>query len=317
MSRSIAELKVALAEVAKLAGSIPGGRSAFSELITEIVDVNHLSLDVFETFMSVARLNPGDYLTRKIRKGKFKARTMVPGAQHLTDAVIYNSQFNYVFDRLICGAHMNLWEVRSGEMGTIEELRRELRADLIDEIVSRGFNLLTTVWSAANTPSNFTDATVGGLTATVLDAAVENVIEKSGSVRSIVGTRKALNKAYGFAGYREFVLSDNTTRVALPIETVLAERFNTGRVSSYNGNALVELTQVLENRLPSINRKLIRDDVVLVIGADAGKVVLYGEPEDQEHTDTSRQPADYQIHMWQQYAMLVDRPEQIHVIKVA
>jgi len=310
------ELKLAVAEAAKTIAVTPG-KSAYAELITELVQPNHLTYDILRDVFPVERRNPGDYMTRRIRKGKFRARTMVPGTQHLTDAVIYNNQFAYLFDRLICGTSANLMEVRRGELGTLDDIQRELKADLVDEVVSKMFNLLTTVWSATNTPSNYTNATSTGLTATVLDAAMENVIEKSGDIKAILGTRRALLNLFGFAGYKEFVLSDGTTRVALRMEEVLLERYKTGKISSYNGTPVVILPQIQENRLPLIDRKLIRDDVVLVIGNDPGNLVLFGDVEDQEHTDTSKQPADYAYWAWQAYGLLVDRPEQIHVIETA
>lgn len=239
------------------------------------------------------------------------------GSQHLTDATVYNHQFTYMFDSLIAGTSMNMLEVQRGELGTIDEIKRNVRADLVDETVSRVFNLLTTVWSASNTPSNYIDASSTGLTSTVLDTAMENTIEKVGNVRGIVGTRKALLPLYTFAGFKDVLLADGSTRQALPLDEVLLERWRTGRVSSYNGAPVIDMPQIIANSLPTINRKLIRDDIVMVIGDDAGEIVSYGAPVDQEHVDTSKQPPDWQYHTWQSWGILVDRPEAITLIKVS
>lgn len=312
------ELTKAVAECAKTAGSIPGGKSAYAELVTSLVEPRHITFEVFKLFMKTVNRNPGDYTARKIRKGRFRARTMVPGAQHLTDAVIYNSQFAYQFDRLIAGASMNLMEIQNGELGTLENIKSEVQKDLIDESVSRVFNLLTTVWNSTNTPSNYVNAISTGLTATVLDTAVENLIEKAGNVSAIVGTRRALYNLYSFAGYREVAPTGANTNGIMPIDNVLLERFNTGRVSTYNGIQLVEIPQILENRLPTINRKLVRDDVVLLLGGDTvGEIVLFGNPQTQEHMDMTKQPADWVYHTWQEWGILVDRPEYMSVIEVA
>jgi len=312
------ELTKAVAEAAKTAGTVQGGRSAFAELITSLIEPKHISFEVFSLFMKTVNRNPGDYTARKIRKGRFRARTMVPGAQHLTDAVIYNSQFAYQFDRLIAGASLNLMEIRNGELGTLENIQSEVRKDLIDECVSRIFNLLTTVWNSTNTPNNYVNAISTGLTASVLDNSIENLIEKAGNVSAIVGTRRALYPLYSFAGYREIAPAGANTNGIMPIDSVLLERFNTGRVSTYNGIQLVEMPQILENRLPTINRKLVRDDVVLLLGGDTvGEIVLFGDPQSQEYTDMTKQPADYVYHTWQEWGILVDRPEFMSVIEVA
>jgi hypothetical protein len=310
------ELQKRVAEVAKHAGSA-NGKTAFSELITELVQPRHLSYELLRSFMPVVERKPGDYFARKIRKGRFRARTMVPGAQHLTDAMIYNAQFAYVTDRLIAGTSMNIMEVRNGELGTVDQIKDEVRKDLTDEIISKVFNLLTTVWNATNTPLNYVNATGTGLTATVLDAAIENLIEKAGNVNAIIGTRRAVYNLFNFAGYREVTPTGANTNGIMPLQEILMERFNTGTVSMYNGTPVIIMPQILDNRLPTINRKLVRDDTVLLLGDTPGEIVLFGDPEDQEHLDTTKQPADWIYHTWQQYGLLVDRPEYMTVIEVA
>lgn len=308
------QLQKEVAQRAVLAGS---GNKAYAELITTLVQPNHITLDIFSAFMPAVTRKEGDYFARKIRKGRFRARTMVPGANHLTDALIYNAQFQYVFDRLIAGTSMNMMEVQKGELGTLEEIQREVRADLIDEVCSRVFNLLTSVWNATNTPLNYVNASSTGLTGTSLDTGMENTIEKAGNVQAIIGTRRALLPLYTFAGYREVTPTGANTNGILPIDSVLLERFKTGSVSMYNGTRVIEIPQILENRLPTINRKLIRDDVVLLVGSNPGEIVLFGDPQDQEHIDTTKQPADYQYWTWQNFGLLIDRPEFMTVIKVA
>ena len=310
------QLKKAVAETAKSVRST-NGHSAYAELITELVQPRHLTLDVLESFLPVSTVQNGNYVARKMRKGRFRARSMVPGAQHLADVPVYAAQFANFFDRLIAGVTMNVLEIERGELGTLDELKREVRADLFDELVSKLFNMLGTVWSATNTPSNYINATSTGLTATVLDAAMENTIEYSGGIKAIVGTRRSLLNLYGFAAYKEFLLSDATTRVALRMEDVLLERYRTGKISSYNGAPIIEIPQVLEKRLPTINRKLVRDDLVIVVGEDAGKVLLMGDTQTQDHTDMTKQPPDYIYHAWQEWSMFIDRPEAITIIETA
>lgn len=305
------ELKRAVAERAATAGENKG----FAEIIREFVEPNHVTMEVFSAFLRTRQLNPGDQIARKIRRGRYRARTMVPGSQHLTDATTFNAMFTYMFDRLIAGTSMNLMEVRNGELGTVDEIKRNVRADLVDETVARVFNLMTTVWSASNTPSNYVDATSSGLTKTVLDSAIETVLDRVGNVRAIVGTRSALSPLYDFAGYIDVVLADSSTRQALPLDEILMERFNTNRVSRYRNVPVIEVPQIRANTLPTIDRKLVRDDMVLVIGEDVGEVVQYGAPEDQEHVDTSKQPADWQYHTWQAWGLLIDQPEGLVLIE--
>lgn len=313
--RTREELQKAVAEIASTAGE--PGKKAYAQLITELLQPNHITFDVFSAFLPVERYKPGDYVTRKVRKGRFRSRTMVMGASHLTDAMVYNNQFTYLFDQLIAGTSMNINEVRNGELGTLDEIKSEVKADLIDECVSKVWNVLTTVWNSTNTPLNYQDASSTGLTSTGLDYSLENLIEKAGNVNAIVGSRRALLPLYSFAGYKDVLLADNTTRKALWLGDVLMERFDTGRVSKYNGIPVIEIPQILENRLPIFNRKLVRDNIVMLMGQNAGRIALFGDPQEQEFTDYSKQPADYTYHTWQQWGILVDRPEYMGIIKVS
>ncbi len=310
------ELQKAYAEKAKTIGY--SARSAIAEMIVEMVQPNHVSLDVFSSFMPVEQLQPGDNITRRVRKGKYTPRTMVPGSVHLTDVTTLVDQYAYMFDRLIVGTNANLWEIQSGDIGTVDEMKSEMEKDLVDAIVGKVFTLLGTLWSTALTPNNYADASSGGLTATVLDAMIENIIDEAGSVKSIVGTRKALLPVYSFAGYKEYALTGtNTDAVGLPIVDKLNEFANTNRVSSYHGVTLVELPNTRSHRLPDFQRKLLDTTKVLVIGDNPGKIALMGGFETQDFTDMRTQPANYVLHGWQAYAMLVDMAENIGVIRVA
>jgi hypothetical protein len=307
------QLKKAVAEVAKTAGK-SNGQSAFAELIMEIIEPTHLSLDLFSTFLPVVQRQPGDELGRRVSRSRYPIQTMSPGATHLAHQISFEDQMTYAFDRIISGATANLWEIQSGEMSSVERMRTDLRSDLFDEIVSRVFRLLTTVWNATDTPTNYTDASATGITVTVLDNMIENVIDLSGNVKAIIGPRKALLPIYRLAQYREFTLGGTTDRAAFPTDQFL-EFMRTNTVRTYLGFPLVEIPQVYRNRLPGIRDRLIPTDKVLVIGDDAGEIILYGGTDYQDYTDFTTEPANYVVKAWQAFAMAITDVEAIGVIK--
>lgn len=308
------ELKLAVAEVAKSAGNSPSGRSAMAELIVRTVEPMHLSLDLFSSFMPVTTLNPGDEIQYKVRKGRYPIATMVPGSMHLAHQVYRQDKLVRAFDRLITGATCNVWELQAGEMGTVEEMRAQLRADLFDTLVSRVFNLLSTIWNTTDTPSNYFDASSGGVTAAVLDDAIENVLERAGSVRAIFGSRRALFPIYEFATSVPVIVESGVSGTAIPTNAFL-EFYSNNKITTYKGIPLIELNQVYANQLPDVNEKLIPTDKIVVIGDRAGEIALMGGFEYQDYTDMRKQPAEYVLHGWQQYSMIVDSPDRIAVIK--
>jgi hypothetical protein len=74
---------------------------------------------------------------------------------------------------------------------------------------------------------------------------------------------------------------------------------------------------VLEERLPTITRKLVRDDIVVVIGDDVGEAALLGPTVTQDYTDLRVVPPMYFDYMYQKFGIVIDRPERIHVIETA
>lgn len=317
MDRS--ELQRALAEVAPTAGAAGEGRnSAFAELIVESIDPQHITLEIFNAFLPTRTLNVGDQLVKRVRRTGHPVRTMVPGTTHLSDPFYPPREtVNYMIDYIIAKTGMSVWELRRGELGTLEQFRAEMESALIDELVARVYSLLAQVWDGTTSRTNFVDATATGLTTNILDGMIETVLYKAGSVRAIVGTRAALLPIYRTGGIVEVQpsFSQNTNGV-IGLQEILTEWRRTGRLASFRGIPLVELPQVFKRDANGFDVPLIDTSRVLVIGDNAGEIVLYGGVESQEHTDTSIEPPHYTLAIWRAYGLIVDAMENIGVIKV-
>jgi len=307
----------AIAEVAKTAGSTPGGRSAFAELMIEITEPQHLTLDIFNTFMPTRTADIGEQTIKRLRRGKYSVQTMVPGTSHLVSQPMDTQDFHqYVFDRLIGGVRESLWNVQEGKHITIDMMRARLQWDIMDNMVARVFGLLSSVWTSANTPSHYLQTSA--ITANALDTLIENVMYTAGNVKAIMGTRRAMRPIYELVGFREYVYSDlRATNPSLAYPTdKLMEYLNTNRVTSYKGITLIELPQTFKGMLPNPREALFPEDKLIMIGENAGEMLLYGGVTYQDYTDNTIQPADYVLHAYQSYGMVVDMPQNIGVIKI-
>lgn len=245
------------------------------------------------------------------------------GSKHLTDVTSYVEKYTFMFDRLVAGTSHSLWEIQNGEVGTVAQMREDLRNDIYDTLVSKVFNLLTTTWNEADTPDNYQDL-AGPLTQAGLDAMVESMLDNGQNIRAIMGTRKALRPMYTFAQYREFELSGTgVDAVAFPVESAFNEFTNSRKVSRYTGIPVIELPQVTRNMLaPGATSgnlradRLLPDDKVLIISENAGQIAIYGETEYQDYTDPTTQPPNYVLHAWQAYGMVVDNVEGVGVLAI-
>jgi hypothetical protein len=147
---------------------------------------------------------------------------------------------------------------------------------------------------------------------------VETVLYRAGSVRAIVGSRAALLPIYKMGGIVEITPTVNTnTNGVIGLQEILLEWRRTGRLAQFRGIPLIEIPQIFRRTTDHYDQPLVDMTRVLVIGDNAGEVVLYGGTETQESTDLTTEPGDYVLAMWRQYGMIVDQVENIGVIKVA
>src|SRR5690349_11235603 len=123
------ELQEAYASLVK-----DGKRDALAQLIVEYAQPGHITTDFVSLLMNSRRMNPGDALVKKVRKG-IKVRTLVPGAVHLASEVTVSDRINYILDGADVKVTANEWELESGEIGTLDEIRTEMLAKLRDNYI--------------------------------------------------------------------------------------------------------------------------------------------------------------------------------------
>lgn len=298
------QIKKALAEVTRNSGS----RKELAQVLVEWIKPNHLSAEMISLFLDTRELKPGDLLVKKLRSNNIRVRKMVPGSIHLADEISVDSRVNYTLDSHIVKVGMSLWDLERGELGSLEEIRREMTSSLLDFYVGRVFALLSSVWTAANTPNNYAEVS-GSLTKSALDTAIDRITYRSGAVKAIVSVRKNLLPITEFAGYTTY---DSHKQFSDPIMT---EALREGWIGKYRGvNNIVGLTQQWDN--PRDDNTLLPEEFVLVIGNDAGEFITFDEPRWKEYTDNRPTPPNLVLEIFQQWGLIVDRAESIYVIKI-
>ena len=283
-------------------------RDALAALIVEYIDPNHITEDIVGLFLNTRRMAVGDALVKKCRRG-IEVRTLVPGSIHLASEITVADRINYMLDGVDVKVRANLWELESGALGTVEEIRREMQANLQDTFVGRIFTSLANIWTAVNTPLNYVASAT--LTAAVLQNAINYVnYTVPGGVRAVVGTRLGLGAITQFAGFHVDPVSTNVWGNP----DAIREIYKTGWLGSWYGANIVAIDQVwndLVNYQPQIPNRY-----VIVIGNNVGEFITYGEPrwKQWEHMDCT--PPDWLIETYQQFGLIVDNASGIYVIDV-
>lgn len=286
-------------------------RDAFSELLIEYIAPNHLTTNLISLFLNSRSLKLGDALVYKVRRG-MEVRKLIPGSVHLASELAVSDRINYVLEGADVKVNYNLWELEMGEIGSLGEIQSEMRAKLSDYYVNRVFTALSTVWNASNTPNNYTN--VGGsLTATALKNAIDNINQRVGRVRAVVGTRKALTPITTFgAGWDVTTTAGTTQQANYP---ALNEIWQSGWLGRYYGAPIVALDQIYDN--PIDYNPLLPEDKVLVIGENVGDFILYGDVKSKNYDDMAPTPPQYMLEIYQQFGMIVSNAQGIHVLKVS
>jgi hypothetical protein len=283
-----------------------GQREKLAQLLVEYVEPKHITVDFISMLLDTRALNVGDILVKKLRKG-IKVHTLVPGSMHLKSELTITERMNYVLDGADVGIQSNQWELDSGELGTVASMRAEMQAKLRDYFMGKVFTALTTIWTAGNTPSNFT-AINGSITATALEDAIDVINKTAGGVKAVIGSRAAMTPITKFAAF----WSDGTNVGFVPER--IQQIMSTGMLGNYYGAPLVVLEQEYDN--PEDYNKLIPEDKILVIGQHVGTFITYGDVKTKEWTDNRPTPPYWNLELYQQFGMIIDNAMGISVITV-
>ncbi len=278
--------------------------SAIAALLVEYVDVNHLPADIMNLIMPSRSMNEGDALVKKVRKG-IKVRTLVPGRIHLASELTVSDRINFTLDGADVKVTANLWELESGELGTVESIKSEMEAKLRDYYLGKVFTALSTVWSAINTPNNY--VSVGGaLNATVLKNAIDRINQTTSGVKAVIGTRAALTPITTFgAGWSD---GTNLQRVDENIREIM----NTGFLGTWYGAKIIALDQVYDN--PEDYNALLPTNKVLVIGDTVGEFITYGDVKTKDYVDMRPTPPQQYFEIYQKFGMIIDKADGIYVV---
>lgn len=177
-----------------------------------------------------------------------------------------------------------MWELENGDIGTVESIRQECMAKLSDYYVNKTFTALSSIWSAANTPNNYTN--VGGhITQTALDNAIEYINQTTPGAKAIVGVRSAMTPIVKFGAW---VADPGLGVVDGVSQSVMDEYLKTGWLGSYLGVPLVTLPQQWDN--PEDHNALLPVDKILVVGKDVGEFITYDQPKVKEWVDNRPTP---------------------------
>lgn len=282
-------------------------RRELAATIVEWINPNHLTTDLMSILLPTRSLNEGDLLVKKLRKPGIRVRKFVPGTIHLADEIAVTDRLNYAFDAHIVKTMANLWDLERGDIGTVQDMRREMTSALSDFYMNRVFTLLGSVWSETNTPDNYAETAT--LTKTVVDDAIKQINYRAGGVQAIVAVRNTLLPMVDWVGYSTY---DSHKQFS---DEILTETLRSGWFGQYKGvSNVIGLNQIWND--PEANEALLPEDLVLVIGKNVGEFVTFGQPRWKEYTDMVPTPPYFVLEMYQQWGMIIDNAEGIYVIKI-
>jgi len=280
-------------------------RDELAEMITEYVQPNHITTDFVGMLLNTRSLKPGDSLVKKLRKG-LQVHTLVPGSIHLAHEVTVTDRVNYLLDGADVKVTWNEWEMDAGEIGTVSEIRSEMLAKLRDYYYNKVFTALTTVWTAGNTPNNFTS--VGGtITAAALENAIDRINQTTPGVKAVVGTRAAMTPITKFGAF----WNDGGTQWE-GVDSQLEEIVQRGMLGRYYGAPLIVLDQVYDN-LESWS-PMLPTDKILVLGENVGEFITYGDVKTKQYDDPRPTPPQWFLELYQQFALLIWNAQGLYVI---
>ncbi|HEC64925.1 MAG TPA: hypothetical protein ENI23_06520 [bacterium] len=292
------EYKEALAEIMR------SDKESFAEILVEFINPNHLTEEVLSLLLNTRQLEAGDLLVKKVRKG-IEVKTLVPGAVHLASEITITDRINFILDGADVKVTYNEWELERGEIGTVDSITTEMRNKLRDYFVNKVFTALSSIWTAGNTPLNYT-AVGGAVTAAALENAIDTINQTTPGAKLIVGAREAVTPITKFGA---FWTDGSNVGYA---EELIMRIFDNGALGRYYGVPILALEQVFDN-IEDWNA-LIPVDKILVIGEDVGDFITYGDVKEKQWVDMNPTPPQWMLEIYQQFGMIIDNARGIFVL---
>jgi hypothetical protein len=196
-------------------------------------------------------------------------------------------------------------------LGTLDSIEAEMRAKISDYYIALVFNALANLWNGVNTPNNWISV-AGPLTAPILVAAINEINYRLGSVRAVVGTRRALTPITTFGNYVPWLGGTPVGIWGTEIPPAVEEIYRTGFLGSWYGCKIIALDQIWDNEVDY--NAMLPENQVLVIGNNVGEFITYGDVKVKQWTDWDPTPPVYKIELYQQYGMIVDNQIGVYVI---
>lgn len=296
------ELKIAIASLMKDRSK----RDAFAEMITEYIQPNHITVDFVSMLLNSRRLNPGDSLVKKLRKG-LEVHTLVPGSIHLAHEVTVTDRVNYILDGADVKAQFNTWEIENGDIGTVDDIRREMLAKLNDFFQQKIFTALTSVWTLANTPSNYVSMG-GAVTATALEDAIDRINQTTPGVKAVVGVRSAMTPITKFGAF----WSDSSGTKTAVHDPAVQEIMDRGMIGKYYGAPLIVLDQIYDNL--EDYQALLPTNKILVLGENVGEFITFGDVKTKMYDDPRPTPPYTFLEYWLQFGLMIWNAQGLYVI---
>jgi hypothetical protein len=289
----------------------PNRKDLLAQLLVEWIQPNHVAMDLISRVMPSRSMTIGDALVKKVRRG-ITVHTLVPGAVHLASQITVSERTNYILDGADVKVTYNEWELDTGEIGTVAEIRNEMLAKLRDYYLARVFTALTTVWTAVNTPNNFINLGTA-VTATALENAIDWINQTTGGVKVVMGVRSAMTPISKFGAFWDNGAQPIWTQTGS--QEKINQVLNTGALGVYYGAPLLSLEQVYNN--PVDYQQQLNPHYIIVVGENVGEFITYGPEKWKQWSDMNPTPPQWMLEVYQQFGLIVDNAQGIYVIQVA
>lgn len=234
-------------------------------------------------------------------KGKMRVYWHEPGS-YAPRTSVFQRVFTLTTEMLSAHPEFEITQLRAGRYGTIADQASSAREAILGAINARVWNTLVGSIATSGVP-NYA-AAAGGVTKTVLDAAITYVNDQpGGGAKAIIGRRTVLDKILDFniSTYEVGAFDDATKRQII----------QTGSLGQYRGVPIIGLPQWRDAN----GRATISSENIIVVGGGSGKFVVAQNLESMDDIDIDT--LVWHMHMWTKVGCAVFFPERNYRINIA
>ena len=275
--------------------STEDGRTEIAELIGIYLQNTMPFVDIAPFITDNRHFNYGERPEFRLKKKGIKAYWIAPNSS-TPKSRNYQETLGMDFETVSVRPECLLDELKSGRLGTLQDIMRDAQEALRIAICEKVYTILSQVYNEQNN-AEYTTVMTQKLAKESLEEVIDKVVYRTGNRAVIIGDQMLTNQIMGFDGFTP---------------EAQEEIRKTGSIGYFRGARIIGTPKMIDEA--NNNKVVVPNNRLFVVGDKIGYSATYGD--NKTGQETSIEDWSWNARIDTEYGLAVTKPEGIHVIDI-